>query len=615
MSNGVEEVSRTGRLPALPRMLRVGFGLIFLVLASAVLNAHSIRMSGISLVWLSNGLLIGVLLSAPKKQWPVFLVMGYIIDTGMNVVVLSAPFVTSAYYGACNIVEVVVAATFMYQAVAPRPDMTEGRQLRHLILYGSVLAPAIASSMATLFLKWHDGIPFLQSVRFWFAADLLGITIVTPLYLSFHRGEGFTRSSKLEIAGLFVLLAAVTLSVFRASDYPMLWVVLLVLLLLGVRLGFTGSALGLLLVTSIGGYLSMKGYGPIGSKDVIPLVTRILLFQVFIGSSMLALYVTEVARSANRRMLLQLEASETRFRSMAEASRDVIVLAGVDGKPRYVSPAITELVGWDPEELVGVHYRQITHPEDVPKVKESLRDMLAGLETAPLAYRSLCKDGTYSWLEATTRLMRNEQTGEPSGFVYVLRDIGDRKAAEVQMQSAFDTVERLAMMDGLTGVANRRLLDETLHREWLSARRDGTPLSVLLIDVDHFKAYNDCYGHLAGDECLRRIAIEIQSVLRRPLDLLARYGGEEFVAILPNTPQANAEAVAERVREIVEECAMGHMDSPCGVVTVSLGCATTVPVAADGENLLLKAADTALYLAKANGRNRRETAPANLLVN
>ena len=571
-----------------------------------------------SLVWLSNGLLIGVLLCSPKKQWPAFLVLGYAIDFCVNLL-LGDALISSFYLSLCNVTEILVAAALMYKAVAPKPDMTESRQFRHLMLYGALLAPAIASSMATLYLKLHDGIPFLLAARFWFAADLLGIATVTPLYLSFHRGRGFaerfTQRPMVEVAGLFLMLGAVTLGVFRFTSYPMLWVVLLFLLLLGVRLGFTGSALGLLLVTSIGGYLTVEGYGPMGVVPGRLLVTRILLFQTFIGASMLALYVTEVVRSSGRRVLLNLETSEMRFRSMAEASRDVIVLAGVDGTPKYVSPAVTGLLGWHPAEMVGVQFRQITHPDDVPMVKESLKDMLAGRVTSPLAYRSLRKDTGYSWVEATSSLMRNAKTGEPTGFVYVLRDIGDRKAAEAQMQSAFDTVERLAMMDGLTGVANRRLLDETLRREWLSARRDGTPLSVLLIDVDHFKAYNDCYGHLAGDECLRRVAEEIQSVLRRPLDLLARYGGEEFVAVLPNTAAGAAELLADRVRTVVEECSVAHAESPCGVVTLSLGCATTIPGLVGDETSLLKAADTALYLAKANGRNRRETAPANLLFN
>jgi diguanylate cyclase (GGDEF)-like protein len=224
------------------------------------------------------------------------------------------------------------------------------------------------------------------------------------------------------------------------------------------------------------------------------------------------------------------------------------------------------------------------------------------------------KDGSYIWLESKIRLFHDVATGEAAGFVYVLRDISERKLAEEKLQEAFHTVEQLALADGLTGVANRRLLDETLGREWARAARDGTLLSVLLIDVDYFKPYNDLYGHLAGDTCLKALANAIQAVLRRPPDLLARYGGEEFVVVLPNTPHAGAEAMSERVLRAVGQCCIGHAGSPYGSVSVSIGCATAFASLESDPYELLKAADAALYRAKAAGRNRVDVATVELLV-
>ena len=275
MSKALSARSDDKSIPSLWRLVRVGLGLMLLAFASSILNQQSTKLSGVSLVWLSNGLLIGVLLSAPRRHWPTFLCLGYAIDFCVNIV-LGDPTVTALYFSLCNMTEILVAASLMYKVVSPNPDMTEQRQFRHLMLYGALLAPAIASSMATLYLKFHDGIPFLLSVRFWFAADLLGIATVTPLYLSFHRDEGFGDRSRAEVLGLFFLLSVVTLAVFRLSGYPLLWAVLLSLLLLGVRLGFVGSALGLLLVTSIGGFLSIEGHGPLGADQGRPLITRIL---------------------------------------------------------------------------------------------------------------------------------------------------------------------------------------------------------------------------------------------------------------------------------------------------------------------------------------------------
>jgi diguanylate cyclase (GGDEF)-like protein/PAS domain S-box-containing protein len=414
----------------------------------------------------------------------------------------------------------------------------------------------------------------------------------------------------LEVGGLLLLICLVSFAVFRLTDYPMLWLVLLCLLLIGTRLGFTGSALGLLLVTFIGGYLTAEGYGPLGPDLHGPLVTKIFIFQSFIGLSMLALYVTEVAMSGNRRVLHRLEASETRFRSLAEASRDVIVLSELSGRRKYVSPAMTELLGWGQEELLGQHYAKVVHEEDLSRVHQFMQELREGREVSPLAYRCRKQDGSYLWLEATARVLYDPRTQEPDGLVHVLRDISDRKAAEEEMQVAYQTVERLAMMDGLTGVANRRLLDQTLARVWTSSRREKSPLSVILIDIDHFKSFNDHYGHLEGDECLRRVAEKMQTALRRPLDLLARYGGEEFVAVLPDTRAKGADAIAELLRKGVEECCIPHKGSPLGVVTVSLGCATEIPVDASSLSSLLSSADAALYRAKSNGRNRAEVACA-----
>lgn len=161
----------------------------------------------------------------------------------------------------------------------------------------------------------------------------------------------------------------------------------------------------------------------------------------------------------------------------------------------------------------------------------------------------------------------------------------------------------LSTTDGLTGLANRRHFDETLSMEWARARRGGQSLALVMIDVDLFKSYNDQYGHPAGDRCLKAVAKALQSHVKRAGDLAARYGGEEFVVISPNTNFAQAHDLAERLRQAVLELAMPHETSPLGVVSISLGLSVLQPVAGLSEQQLLKAADEALYQAKAAGRN------------
>lgn len=170
-----------------------------------------------------------------------------------------------------------------------------------------------------------------------------------------------------------------------------------------------------------------------------------------------------------------------------------------------------------------------------------------------------------------------------------------------------DLLESLAMLDGLTHIANRRRFDEAICAEWRRARRESSSISLVMLDIDHFKLFNDHYGHGAGDLALRSVAETLTNAAKRPGDLVARYGGEEFVAILPNTDVEGARYVAERFRLAVEACGIEHAYSPTADhITVSIGFATMVGCAGDLSEVLIASADRMLYLAKASGRNRVE---------
>ncbi|WPL18732.1 Bacteriophytochrome cph2 [Thiorhodovibrio winogradskyi] len=179
-----------------------------------------------------------------------------------------------------------------------------------------------------------------------------------------------------------------------------------------------------------------------------------------------------------------------------------------------------------------------------------------------------------------------------------------RVKTHINLKLKTDLLEELALIDGLTYIPNRRRFDQLLEQEWLRARREQHWLALVMLDVDHFKAYNDNYGHGAGDDCLREVANAIKNSLQRPGDAIARYGGEEFVLLLPNTDQAGARATAERARAAVFTRNLPHAHSDTADrVTVSLGVAATQPDS-NKPNALLKAADNALYEAKRSGRNR-----------
>lgn len=174
-----------------------------------------------------------------------------------------------------------------------------------------------------------------------------------------------------------------------------------------------------------------------------------------------------------------------------------------------------------------------------------------------------------------------------------------------KLDEANRELARRNAIDGLTGIANRGRFDEVLDHEWRRASRSGLPISLLFIDVDEFKAFNDGHGHLPGDECLKDLAGLLEQSLRRPSDLVARYGGEEFAAIMPDTDRHGAFEVAERLREAVSGLRLPHACSEVAShVTMSLGVATLVPTPGQQPDHLVAAADAALYAAKHAGRNR-----------
>lgn len=173
------------------------------------------------------------------------------------------------------------------------------------------------------------------------------------------------------------------------------------------------------------------------------------------------------------------------------------------------------------------------------------------------------------------------------------------------LENANDELQKLANADGLTGLANRRIIDEYLEKETARSIRSEQPIAVIMIDIDNFKLYNDTYGHLAGDSCLKKVSKVLKNSVRRPEDLVGRYGGEEFCVILPNTDMTGASFVAERIRSDVEGLNIPHAKSTVGsVVTLSVGISNRVHGSKSTATQLLSDADKALYKAKSAGKNQ-----------
>ncbi|MGE5319854.1 MAG: GGDEF domain-containing protein [Hyphomicrobiaceae bacterium] len=270
----------------------------------------------------------------------------------------------------------------------------------------------------------------------------------------------------------------------------------------------------------------------------------------------------------------------------------------------YIGPQIESLLGWSPASWVSVEdWAARIHPEDRERVVNfCVAQSKAGTDHEA-DYRALTRDGDQVWIRDVVHVVRNEG-GEVDSLVGFMFDISERKKTEEQLAILQKELEALSFKGGLTGVANRRMFDAVLEEEWALARRNNQPLSVILLDIDYFKQYNDRYGHVEGDACLKRVAQALNSAATRARDLFARFGGEEFVLVLPGTDEKSAAKIAERCRSLIFKEQIPHASSPTSqILTISIGVNTMTPSHQDDPLGFVREADRRLYQAKQRGRN------------
>lgn len=273
-----------------------------------------------------------------------------------------------------------------------------------------------------------------------------------------------------------------------------------------------------------------------------------------------------------------------------------------------------EMMGYAPTTapLASHFWRGLMHPDEIAGIEALVREHLRGVTPAyRLEHRCRHKLGHWVWVLDHAMVMERDDNGQPRRVVGTHLDITERKRSQLELEHMNAQLQALSLTDGLTGVANRRQFDQALAAEWARGLRQAQPLALLMIDVDHFKLYNDRLGHPEGDACLRTLATLLSGCLRQPVERLARYGGEEFVVLLIG---ANAEAgaiVAQRCLDAVTAARLPHPASPLGPhVTLSIGVASCRPRAELDATQLLNDADAALYAAKKQGRARYVVATA-----
>ncbi len=460
--------------------------LLLVFLAAAICSWSGIFLSrqseGVATIWLSNGIIFGLLITQPPRRWLLYFVAGLTADTLADVV-YGDSFAIAFGVSLANSVEVVSSTLVLTLLFGYPIDLSKRRPLVGFLVVAVVAATALTSMLGSCWtmLLLHVG-PWWQMVRTWYLGDMLGMAVLAPLIIILQRPSFFAvlhRDHLLHTLTVLLLPAVTAVLVFTHTSDPLIFFLFPTFLIVAFRLGYPGTVLNILIVATIAIGFTVKGHGPlmlITGQHM--LLHRIVIAQIFVAVAIFTMFPVAALLEEQDALKLSLAASEDSYRA-------------------------------------------------------------------------------------------------------------------------------LALSDELTGLFNRRAFNLQLENAWTGAISEQQPLALVLLDADLFKQYNDTYGHIEGDECLRALAATVASALRHlPKATPARFGGEEFAIILPDTNREQARRVAETIRQAVVSRNLPHPCAPSGVQTVSVGVAAFVPCPGQSSVELVNLADTALYAAKVLGRDQ-----------
>jgi diguanylate cyclase (GGDEF)-like protein/PAS domain S-box-containing protein len=529
-------------------------------------------------------------------------------------VLLGMPLWIGLWLAAVQVLEVSCVAAILVPRVTVFDDLKRRENvlrfglaalLTPMAAVALVVEPISALAHASFLVVWSIVVP----------SDTLGIAIVLPALMFFYSGE-YRSLRKLRphlrtgIPALFVFVS-VTAFVFLQNSFPFLFLIYPPLVIVLLVLGLEGAASSTIAVAILGIWATAKGHGPMWLIRGATPELRIVILQVFLGTVVAVAMPVGALLDERRRAERSAHEGQSIYQILIGNAEDMIVLSSLDGSRRFVSPAVLQLTGWSDEEYLGLGQMGGMHPEDRDHARTVIESLASGKVQHAFRHRILGKDGRYRWVESFLRGYTDSDSGQVAGYVATVRDI----SAQIQVEQAWSAeraalstqnqeLSDLALRDELTGIANRRSFNATLDYEFARHTRSGSPLSLLIIDVDFFKKYNDTYGHPAGDRCLRLLAQTLEARVRRITDRVARVGGEEFAAILAETDEAGARKVAKLLLDAVWALAIEHDASPQGRVSISIGVASLSPHHGGQSSALVQEADRALYESKRAGRNR-----------
>lgn len=561
-----------------------------LALTGIFLSRHG---DGIATLWLANAVLIAALVTAQLRRWPPLIAAFMSANVSANLLV-GDPLWIATGFALVNASDGLLAALLIRSWTG---GMTHFDRVGHIVrftLAAGICSPLLAAVLGSAFTGWAFGEPYVHSFRIWFAGDAIGNIALAPLLILLRQKSArqtLRERRRRELWPILVVIAAAML-VFGQSRLPIAFLLFPAALIATMRLGSVGAALSLAIIGALGGAATAVDQGTmtLAGPDINARVgvLHLLVVAVFLVTLPVAAVLAE-----RRRLVERLTQSEQRHRELFESVADIVYTTDERGRFMSLNPAWSHASGERISESLGRSFLSYIHPDDREAMLARLRSTVIAGESDRPVIRCLTSRGVRS-MSILVQPVFNGQ-GELLGTRGTMRDVTERVALEAQLRE-------LAETDALTGLPNRRVFLQVLDAEIARASVAKTPLSLAVLDVDHFKRVNDVLGHAVGDDTLKVIALRLREALRDS-DLCARLGGEEFVVLMPGQGHREASLIGERLCQAVASGSGGfHHGQTIPAVTISVGVAEWRPD--EAADRLLVRADRALYQAKENGRNR-----------
>ena len=565
------------------------------------------RPGELSAMWISGGILCAWLLVRPTATWGVYCAVGAAADVAGQWMA-GTPLPLATALSVCHLIEVLVVAYSIRREV---PNIRDPRRWIHLggvATASTLIACGVSGLLAAQVARYVLDAAFGMAFATWYGAHVLGMVIVGTAALVLHV-EGLRALAPQGRRTRFILgmglIAMLGLAVF-SMQYPLLFLTYPPLLLGAFRHRFAGVAVGVTLLAVIGVAFTTAGRGPLAEIAASHYAWAIVLLQLYLAGGCLLTIPVVLAMAERDRLSARVRDSEQRYRLLADFSGDLVVRLNPSGERTYVSPSAREMLGWSPDEMLGSRW-DLMHPDDREGQRQAMLEVVASGLPQTHRFRIRHRDGKYLWVEVVMRSAPGADPSVPADLILSGRNISKRVAAEQALEASRLELERLSLVDALTGVANRRQLERRLSLALARLKRGSGAIALFFLDLDHFKDVNDTHGHATGDGVIRCFAQRLQQLAEDGKGLVVRLGGDEFVILLDGDLSVpSVEQLAQRILAAIH--APMNIGASTLLLTTSIGIAFALsPV---DEDDLLATADEALYRAKQQGRNQFHLAVA-----